>query len=370
MTKFGRNDKCWCGSGKKYKKCHLGRDKQEPLGRGEAQNALKLFTSSSKCSVPENQQHECANRIVKAHTLSRANSLKEIAFEGHVLGLKHGIGNLERNNGQPTLERVGINQASTFTGFCSFHDKELFSCIEDEPFQLTSKQCTMIAYRPLMREFYVKEAALKFAQQSRMFDKGWGFREQFVWAKMCRENIEGTELSLKDLKFIKNCVEDSIHNGDYDALRHFIIRLNQPPKVMACGIHGPVCDIFGDNLQDITSNHLVRPAYLIANLLALDGNGYFIFSWLPEDDAVINRFIDAIQECDASEVGDRLVTYIFTFFENLFTSEEWWGNLGEEKEYLLKLMMQGLNMHLYDLSLIEKDKNKYDALKVKDYITL
>ena len=22
----GRNDPCWCGSGKKYKKCHLGKD--------------------------------------------------------------------------------------------------------------------------------------------------------------------------------------------------------------------------------------------------------------------------------------------------------------------------------------------------------
>jgi hypothetical protein len=24
--KIGRNDPCWCGSGKKYKKCHLGKD--------------------------------------------------------------------------------------------------------------------------------------------------------------------------------------------------------------------------------------------------------------------------------------------------------------------------------------------------------
>jgi hypothetical protein len=23
---LGRNDLCWCGSGKKYKKCHLGKD--------------------------------------------------------------------------------------------------------------------------------------------------------------------------------------------------------------------------------------------------------------------------------------------------------------------------------------------------------
>ena len=26
-----RNDSCWCGSGKKYKKCHLGRETRSPL---------------------------------------------------------------------------------------------------------------------------------------------------------------------------------------------------------------------------------------------------------------------------------------------------------------------------------------------------
>lgn len=28
-TKVGRNDLCWCGSGKKYKKCHLERDSRK-----------------------------------------------------------------------------------------------------------------------------------------------------------------------------------------------------------------------------------------------------------------------------------------------------------------------------------------------------
>ena len=34
---FGRNDECWCGSGKKYKKCHLAIDERlnELWERGE-----------------------------------------------------------------------------------------------------------------------------------------------------------------------------------------------------------------------------------------------------------------------------------------------------------------------------------------------
>lgn len=31
IGRLGRNDPCWCGSGKKYKKCHLAAD--EKAGR-------------------------------------------------------------------------------------------------------------------------------------------------------------------------------------------------------------------------------------------------------------------------------------------------------------------------------------------------
>jgi hypothetical protein len=29
MAQLGRNDICWCGSGKKYKKCHLAADEKK-----------------------------------------------------------------------------------------------------------------------------------------------------------------------------------------------------------------------------------------------------------------------------------------------------------------------------------------------------
>ncbi len=38
-AKLGPNDLCWCGSGKKYKKCHQARDLLEQLSAGEAKSA-------------------------------------------------------------------------------------------------------------------------------------------------------------------------------------------------------------------------------------------------------------------------------------------------------------------------------------------
>lgn len=43
MTKINRNDPCWCGSGKKYKKCHLAEDEQ----KGTAGTAPQADTAST-----------------------------------------------------------------------------------------------------------------------------------------------------------------------------------------------------------------------------------------------------------------------------------------------------------------------------------
>ena len=34
MAVLGRNDACWCGSGKKYKKCHLAEDEKKFSKKG------------------------------------------------------------------------------------------------------------------------------------------------------------------------------------------------------------------------------------------------------------------------------------------------------------------------------------------------
>lgn len=39
MSKIGRNDPCWCGSGKKYKTCHFAEDQRKAVERMKAQQA-------------------------------------------------------------------------------------------------------------------------------------------------------------------------------------------------------------------------------------------------------------------------------------------------------------------------------------------
>lgn len=155
--KLGRNEPCWCGSGMKFKKCHLDRDKQAPICQGEIQKQLNNFYANKVCSVPEPSKSQCSKKIIKAHSVSKSSSLKEIAIDGHVLTIFKAS---RASNSALEFEpkKIGINNASTFTGFCSFHDKNIFSPIENEEFKVTKANCFLVSYRAVAREAFVKEA--------------------------------------------------------------------------------------------------------------------------------------------------------------------------------------------------------------------
>lgn len=52
-TEIGRNDACHCGSGKKYKKCHL--EKDETVDRKEREKAA---LNAAKVAAAEAEKHE------------------------------------------------------------------------------------------------------------------------------------------------------------------------------------------------------------------------------------------------------------------------------------------------------------------------
>ena len=135
------------------------------MSRGEAEKVTKGFTSQKYCSVPEGMKEHCSKKIIKAHTVSKSGCLAEISDEtNHVLGLKPSLSSLNKNSGIVHLEKIGINRASTFGGFCSFHDKELFSPIEDNEFVYTEEQCFLLAYRAVAKEQYAKQSQSDFVE--------------------------------------------------------------------------------------------------------------------------------------------------------------------------------------------------------------
>lgn len=195
-----RNAPCWCGSGKKYKKCHLGRDVQPKENPWAAVDVNRKAFSQKKCCARDVGLGDCDGGVIKAHTVSRGANLAKIAKDGHVLQYVASIPEMNKNGGKLSVKRIGIKDASVFHGFCGKHDRELFSCIENEVFTGRPDQCLAVAYRTMSRELYGKDAGTHLRETLRGADKGLKPFEQFMLQKMLDDIDTGNEAARRELK--------------------------------------------------------------------------------------------------------------------------------------------------------------------------
>ena len=107
--KLGRNDPCWCGSGLKYKKCHMDREKQDPLDYWDAVKRLRTVFSAKDCLAPPAMKSECADEIVRAHTIPKSESLRRISRDGHVYSFVADPENIRKHGGKLKPQLLGIN---------------------------------------------------------------------------------------------------------------------------------------------------------------------------------------------------------------------------------------------------------------------
>ena len=89
-SKPGRNDKCWCGSGKKFKRCHLDKDRETPLPLPAAANVIRRAFQQRVCLHPESSPSTCG-KVIAAHTIQRQGALKNRGRYGALPDFLSGI---------------------------------------------------------------------------------------------------------------------------------------------------------------------------------------------------------------------------------------------------------------------------------------
>lgn len=338
-TKLGRNDPCWCGSGKKFKRCHLGRDTDKPMEVQRFLDSFKKTFNSGYCMHPEAGAETCGGDIVKAHTIQRNGGLSRIAHDGHVFNcLMHGsdIGSVLHVDREPNL--VGIGQASTFTGFCSKHDDALFAPIEKTPFVGSSEQVALLAYRAIARESFMKNADVSLTDTKRELDRGLPVSAQVAHQAVVTLHEAGVQKAVDEIKEIKANHDRMLQARDFDDLDFYIVGFEEEPEILSNGTSQATHDFRGRHIHEL--GQLDRPAHwLHFSLLATDTGGAAVFSWLREH-RISEGFIDTLHELPDDELPDAVIRFAFEFLENTYFSPEWWAGL--DKSVQMKLMQRQL----------------------------
>ncbi|HHT4259197.1 TPA: SEC-C domain-containing protein [Klebsiella variicola] len=342
-VKLGRNDKCWCNSGLKYKKCHLGRDRETPLSKAEALNFSKSNWQRKGCYAPASMHSECDKRIVQAHTLSKSSSLKAIAdTSNHVMGVVMNLPSLLRNKGRWVPEKIGINQASTFSGFCAVHDRVLFSCLENEKFTGTDEQCFALMFRSLSKEIYAKEGGLRSADFAKNADKGKEQTEQLYIQEIASLQQMGLNAAMTELNHLKTSLDSILLSRQFSEIESVIFTFSGPLPIAVSSILSPDRDFDGAKIQDLNDLNVLAEQVCF-NAFSSEGKGYVVFSWLGASE-IIRRFVRSLIKTPVDKVFNTLLYFFFTKAENTYSSPEWWYSLSDkQRENICNMIMSAMD---------------------------
>lgn len=324
-SKIGRNEPCWCGSSRKYKHCHLGREKESPLPPKAAVNQLRRFFKLKQCLHPEASQGTCS-RVVAAHTIQRKGPLEGITDStGHCLTFYPPDG---RN--QPVPQRRGWKEASTFAGFCGRHDGRTFAPLESTPFTGSAEQCFLLAYRAECHELYQKQASDRAREPlRRILDRGTSPGVQRTIQEMQDWEGAGVKKGLDESRRNKRRMDHELLDSDFRGWRRLFICFRGEQSVVSTGCPTPNRTLSGRILQTLHDRAAsIQRLYVGA---VRDGDvGGIVLTWRTEDAAPESLVAD-LRALDIERVPGVVVQFIFAHIENTYFSPAWWKLLSDEQ---------------------------------------
>jgi hypothetical protein len=257
--KIGRNEPCWCGSGLKFKRCHLGRAEQSPHPFHDfASKAVDFGRGDRTCLYPLSTG-KCHRPTIRAHSISRRATLIKIARNGKVYQPNPNPFEIQRNAGGIRYRLVGVGDATTFTGFCSQHDSSLFRPIDIDNILPTLEQVGLLHYRAVSREIYVKRPTLLTNEFLRNADRGKPEPFQHFVQETIRTRTSAINAALRELELDKITCDEAVLGGGYSNFTSCVIRFNTVPTFACSGLTQPSYDCTGRLLQDLRD--LEKPAY-------------------------------------------------------------------------------------------------------------
>lgn len=332
--KIGRNQACPCGSGKKYKHCHLNRQAQEPITEGQVRGMASRHSVPVKCLHPRATEGDCQGKVIRSHTVPKSSTLRKVARDGHVYHFKPDINKLFENGGKPSCVAAGINQASTFPGFCSKHDKEMFAPVEDAPFQSNERHAFLIGYRALTKEIHAKRSAHALIPKMRELDRGRDPMGQAALQWKLTVYQYGVELGLADQEHYKQRYDNAFKADDYSSSRYLVLRFSNIPNIVFSGAIYTEYDFAGNLLQNLADEKKTLEIMAV-NAIATEQGGAIVFHWLG-DSAVNTQFAQSLIDLPDSQKGSAITQFAFEMFENLFINPDWWDGLSSSEKNALE----------------------------------
>jgi len=295
----------------------------------ELNKARSKFKSDSRIKECFHYNHdECNDKIIQAHSLQKNGVLNILESEENgnnvvysFLHLKpHGI----RWYG---FDPIGKKSASTFHGFCGYHDTNLFKEIENNGFDIENDEhCFLLSYRSFAKEYHAKIET----------NKGFGTNEFFNTKEnkeKQKQYIDGSGLAIRDMTIVKNKLNEALRNRTFDKLEYFTYSIEMTIPVAASSAISPSFSLDGtvlnksNSLEDVYQN-------IIVTVLPTKTKTHVLLSYFPEDSRSV-KYIDDIEKLNDYDLEKVISSILIGEIENTFISPTIWKKMNTNQKQQL-----------------------------------
>jgi hypothetical protein len=305
--KMEPNEPCWCGSGVKWKKCHRDKAQAKPVNYYEALSKFEAEFSAGYCSHPTAPEG-CSKGIIRAHTVQKTGVLDAIAEDRHVLSAHGKRRDLQRSKGVLEPQRLGVNDASTFRGFCNTHDTELFLDIEGKDFPVTDRTAFLLTFRAVSLELFQKRAAREAlrAFKSKDADAGKSLREQEGIQNYLSDSLTGMDYAMRDLEAWKRDLDKRYGVEEYSGFEMSVTEFDGLLPLVATFAFHPESDFAGTTLQSLGDDKLEQ---LTFNVLVRDGRSILAVTWIKARGGACEAFMSSFEALPDEDTRPNLCTW-------------------------------------------------------------
>lgn len=277
-----------------------------------------LKSSDKRCWAPGGN---CNSKPINAHSIQNSKVLEILSLDGHVIMPKEKI----VHKGEIPIvgfTEIGRGEASTFTGLCQKHDKEIFSPIDDFDIDLdNNQQLFLIAYRSIFKKYH------NLVSNAISVNKIY---EDQVKVGRATHDPEDLSLNWTMIQYIrawgayryKGIFDGAYLAHQYDIVKHdkFSFKHKRPTVAMSA--------LYWLEIEKPDS---AQVPWIALNIFPTQTETHIIFSYLAEDEEYIKSEIQGILNASAKRRLWQVSERIIGASENFVISPTYWNSLSKKK---------------------------------------
>lgn len=307
----------------------------------ELRKALSDFKKTGR--ITECFYHDktkCNGDIKQSHSIQRNGRLSII--EGEVNGNQVIYTFTETEFDEQyyckSLKPIGKGVASTFFGFCDYHDTTLFSPIENFPFDDNDKHYFLHSYRAFAHSYHRKKEELKAYKTNSNYTK-------IIPKDVLDSMIEGAEIGVKEGEVEKQKLDDLLDKQEYDGLEYFTYVLPKKFPIACSSQISPYYSYKGTPMN----NHIdssIPFSHIMLTVLPDNNQTIIIFACFSDDEKG-KLFLDELNELYPLSLEKAISSILITCAENTFFAPALWDKLGVKGQRQLcdELELAASNFH-------------------------